>query len=153
MDQGKQAQQAQESRKRSLSYLGTTNQPIPAFSLHPRGWGDSWLADGWRKHFIDFCVGHGKDLIGMWKFLTPVSGSQQGWCCERQPRLSHPLPNTDSCWEYAVGKGDSSQRDVLAVINHTLRGSAIPVLLLDPSSPFGCSFLNKLLLVYEVLRG
>lgn len=52
-----------------------------------------------------------------------------------------------------VEKGNSSQRDVLAVINHALCGSAIHVLVLDPSSSFGCSSLNKLLLVYEVPRG
>lgn len=103
LDQGEQ--QPQESSKRSLSCLETSNQPIPAFSLHPRGRGDSWLADVWRQHFIDFCVGCRRDLIGTWRFLTPVSGSQQGWCWERQPRLSHPLPNSVSCWECACGKG------------------------------------------------
>lgn len=51
--------------------------PFPA----PEGHRDSWPADEWRKHHIDFCFQCRRDLIAMWRFLTPMSDSQQGWCC------------------------------------------------------------------------
>lgn len=50
-------------------------QPFP--SIPEAGEIPGWLSGG-VSTFIDFCLRRGRDLIGMRRFLTPVSASQQG---------------------------------------------------------------------------
>lgn len=112
MDQGEpQAQQAQESSKRSLSSLETTIQPVAACpSIPEAGEIPAWLG---MLCFIDCCARRGRDLIGMGRFLTLVSGSQQGEAAKVEPSSSKrcfllgfclwekeipPLPCTCSSW-------------------------------------------------------
>lgn len=146
----------------SGSYLEMANRPTPNPSHLMEATEIPWPADGWHKHFIDFCIQCRRDLIEIWRFLTSVSASQQGCCCAKQPRLCHPLPNTLSCWEHTCRKQRTlPERDALAHINHAHHGgiqkqpswSGIHALVLNMASSFRHLLLNKPLLVYIVPRG
>lgn len=86
----------------------------------------------------------------MWRFLTPVSGSQQGEAAKVEPSSSQTLSPAGNM---LVEKGDSSQRGVFADIKRAFRGRVLHgVSSVSWSWIHPHPLLNKLLLVYEVPR-
>lgn len=108
-------------RQRSVPQtLEKAKQPRCSLILACGGRGDSWPADGWHKHFIDFFIRCRRDLIEIQRFLTSVSASQQGCCCAQQPHLGHPLPNSLLLATSLLRMGMPPERDVLT--RHTVAG-------------------------------